>query len=288
MANLNTLYERIDQVFLEYIQTHSELHEGWLLEQTLYTGPSRRSLLGMLPIQSGMRILDLGCGFGALTFDLAAAHDVSIDAVDMDAATLDIAKHLYAQLRDRESLAPDSSIEFVEANAYQLPFEDHSLDFVVSQYVFQHLTDPLSAMLEIRRVLKPKGFACIIDIDDQLTITYPEETSEFTTLKRAFTKLQYIRGGDRQIGRKLASHMKEAGMDVLSTLIQPSSSFTLTEPSDLSYQVMIKRFTDAREEMIHNHLLSDEEFDSCLNHIGTGYSGWQYNAIGQMVILGQA
>lgn len=280
-------HDKIDQTFSKYIHTHSEIHERWLLEQTLYTGPQRRVLIGMLPIQPRMHILDLGCGFGALTFDIAAIHPVTIQAVDIDSATLGIANQLHEDLRDCASLSLESSIHFIEADAYQLPFADHSFDFVVSRYVFQHLNDPMSALREIRRVLKPGAFLCIIDIDDQLTITYPDESKAFQTLKRAFTKLQDSRGGDRQIGRKIASYMREAGINVVSTLIQPSTSFSYVEPTNLSHRVSIKRFAEARDEIIRNGFLNADEFDQYMREIQTGFSGWQYNTVGHMITLGQ-
>ncbi|QQE78076.1 class I SAM-dependent methyltransferase [Alicyclobacillus sp. SO9] len=288
MTEMNNNYHKvIDEVFLNYVLDNPQLHERWLLQQTLYTGTARRSIFNMLPLQSGMKILDVGSGFGAAAFDLAALHSIHIEAVDSDANTNELAEHLYTLLQDAGGIRPESSVRFVAANAYELPYEDNSFDFIISRYLFQHLQAPESAMREIRRVLKPECFACIIDIDDQYTISYPEESAEFDTLKHAFSELQKHRGGDRFVGRKLASYMNQAGLDVVNTLIQPAAQFFQNDENGLSHQLTLQRFNDSKADIVRYGILTSEEFDRCFEQIQTLKSQWQFASNGQMIVLGR-
>jgi ubiquinone/menaquinone biosynthesis C-methylase UbiE len=103
-------------------------------------------------------VLDVGCGTGTLTTAIErAAPAVRLTGVDGDPEIL---------CRARAKAGPESSIEWVEANAQALPFEDASFQRVVSSLVFHHLVPDLkrAALAEIRRVLEPGGRLHIADL----------------------------------------------------------------------------------------------------------------------------
>ncbi len=281
------LFSSIDTIFNQYLEQHPDLHEKWLLEQTLYTGQERRNILRVLPIQPDTRVLDLGTGFGALALDLSVMKPVQIDAVDVDSATVQVAQELSEQLRALPDEKPQSTIHYANANIYQLPFADATFDFIMARYLFQHLTDPRKAMAEAFRVLKPGAMICLIDIDDQLTISYPEDLPEFQTLKQAFSQLQTARAGDRLVGRKLASFIHQAGLNVVASIISPMSQFTNSEKGDITLELTVKKFEASRAEILHAGLLSEQEFDRCLHTVATNPVGWQFNTNGQMIVIGQ-
>ncbi len=281
------MFPIIDAVIQDYLMQHMVFDERWLLQQTLYTGWSRRAIIGMIPFQAGMSVLDVGCGFGAMTFDLAASHEVKITAADMDEQMLGIARTLHGTILAHGGVRQQASIDFVEANAYKLPFEDCAFDFVFSRYLFQHLQHPGKAMGEISRVLKPHGLAYVIDIDDGLSIAFPPYHEEFQTLKNSFDALQKLRGGDRHVGRKLASYMTEAGLEVVSTLIQPAAQFSHAIASDLSNQLTVQKFADLRSSILEHDLLQADEFDRCLHHLEVSDVGMQFTANGQIIAVGR-
>ncbi|GAC1314393.1 MAG: hypothetical protein NVSMB2_03760 [Chloroflexota bacterium] len=97
----------------------------------------------------GMRLLDCGCGPGSITVGLAkAVHPGDVVAIDIAPVQLDRAR----QLADEHGA---SNITFQLADIYKLPFPDNSFDAGFAHNVLEHLRDPLAALREMRRVLRP-------------------------------------------------------------------------------------------------------------------------------------
>ncbi|CAD0309927.1 class I SAM-dependent methyltransferase [Xanthomonas hortorum] len=102
------------------------------------------------------RLLDLGCGAGHVSFQLAplmaevVAYDLSADMLTVVAATA--AERGLTQVRTMQGIAE------------RLPFESGSLDAVVSRYSAHHWSDLGQALREVRRVLRPGGIAAFIDV----------------------------------------------------------------------------------------------------------------------------
>ncbi|MFD1673494.1 class I SAM-dependent methyltransferase [Alicyclobacillus fodiniaquatilis] len=118
----------------------------------------RFRFLDFCKIQPGSRVLELGCGDGAFTFDggLADAVGPAGDVIATDPAH----KMIDRAIAKRDELQKDW-VEFVQTKAEALPFEDASFDAVVGM-IFLHLTEIPEAVKEIRRVLKPGGFFCSV------------------------------------------------------------------------------------------------------------------------------
>jgi len=91
-------------------------------------------------------VLDIGCGGGMLTRVFKECRpDLVFYGCDVSRPALVRARLL------------SSNIEFVHADVYHIPFEDHSFDAVIALDILEHLDDPVAALEEIRRVLKPNG-----------------------------------------------------------------------------------------------------------------------------------
>jgi len=112
-------------------------------------------------IRNGMTVLDLGCGSGAYTtfFARAAGEIGKVYAIDLQPKML-------AQLA-RKLLKPENAdihnIEFKEADAYHLPFENDFFDAVCMVTVLPEIPDKHKALSEVLRVLKPGGFLAVTE-----------------------------------------------------------------------------------------------------------------------------
>ena len=110
-------------------------------------------------------------------------------------------------------LAADAGLDNLELrveDVYELGLPDDSFDFIYARLLFQHLAHPGRALASVRRVLRPGGIACVVDVDDGLFLLEPEppELAPFMARARAG---QRAAGGDRYVGRKLPALFREAG-----------------------------------------------------------------------------
>jgi len=112
-------------------------------------------------IKPGMTVLDLGCGSGAFTPFVArvVGERRKVYAVDIQPAML---QQLERKLAKAENL-DIKNIELKQASAYDLPFEDGTLDLVYMVTVLQEIPDRGRALQEVRRILKPGGILAITE-----------------------------------------------------------------------------------------------------------------------------
>ncbi len=106
--------------------------------------------------QRQARVLDLGCGAGHVSFNVAAAVG-EVVAYDLSQQMLDVVQ---AAARERGL----DNIRTVCGPAERLPFAEAEFDFVFSRYSAHHWSDLGLALREVRRVLKPGGVAAFIDV----------------------------------------------------------------------------------------------------------------------------
>jgi SAM-dependent methyltransferase len=111
-------------------------------------------VLAALDLQPGERVLELGCGTGALAARLADAvgPDGAVLASDVAAGMVDVA---------RRTLAPHAQVEVRQLDASATGLADESFDAVVFVMGLMFLEQPAEAVAEIRRVLRPGGRAVV-------------------------------------------------------------------------------------------------------------------------------
>ncbi|MBI3549162.1 MAG: class I SAM-dependent methyltransferase [Elusimicrobia bacterium] len=114
-----------------------------------------RYALGLLGDIRGKRILDYGCGYGALSCHLAK-RGAEVSAVDISEESLAVSREWFRRngVEDR--------VELRRASAHELPYEDGAFDFVVGSCILHHL-DARHSGLELARVLKPGGKAVFVE-----------------------------------------------------------------------------------------------------------------------------
>ncbi len=114
----------------------------------------------LLPhLQPGQRLLDVGCGPGTITADLAAVvAPGGVVAIDAAIGILD-------EARAAAAARGVDNVVFEQADVFALPYPDSSFDVVHAHQVLQHLPDPVAALREMRRVCRPGGIVAARDGD---------------------------------------------------------------------------------------------------------------------------
>jgi ubiquinone/menaquinone biosynthesis C-methylase UbiE len=118
-------------------------------------------------LRPGLRLLDVGCGPGSLTCDLAEVVAPG-EVVGLDSQPVQVARA--AALAQERGL---TTVRFEVGSIYALPFPDASFDAAFAHQVLLHLSDPLAALRELRRVLKPGGIVGLRDAHMGLWHTSP-------------------------------------------------------------------------------------------------------------------
>lgn len=155
-------------------------------------------------LKPGMSLLDCGCGVGSITLDLAElVSPGKVIGVDMDESQLSIAR-ANAQARGL------TNVTFEQGNVYALRFENETFDAVLAHTLLYHLGDPLRAIKEMRRVLKPGGVAAVSD-DDWSTVVISPEDSIFRQAVDLMTRVVVFNGGSPFYSRNLRGLMLQAG-----------------------------------------------------------------------------
>lgn len=143
-------------------------HESVLRSHSWRTAANSAAYL--LPrLAPGVALLDVGCGPGTITLDLAThvapGRVVGIDTVE---APLEVA-------RANASERADTTTEFAIGDVYALDFADDTFDVVHAHQVLQHLTDPVAALQEMRRVCRPGGTIAVRDADYAAMTWFPAD-----------------------------------------------------------------------------------------------------------------
>ncbi|MGI4894562.1 MAG: class I SAM-dependent methyltransferase [Janthinobacterium lividum] len=179
----------------------------------------------LLPsLRPGASVLDVGCGVGSITADLALrvapGRVVGVDSAEEVLVTA------RAGVRDR-----GAQVEFAVADACALPFQDASFDVVHAHQVLQHLADPVAALREMRRVVRADGVVAVRDVDYATTHFHPELPGLVDWLAQ-YRATARANGGDPDAGSRLLTWARAAGY----TRIEPSASvWTFATPQSRSW-----------------------------------------------------
>ncbi|SFC42223.1 class I SAM-dependent methyltransferase [Streptomyces aidingensis] len=184
------------------VYTHGH-HESVLRSHRRRTAENSAGYL--LPrLRAGLSVLDVGCGPGTLTADLASlVAPGPVTGLDAAAGVLDTAR-AEAAARGLDNL------RFVTGDVSALDFPDASFDVVHAHQVLQHLADPVAALRELRRVCRPGGTVAVRDADYAAMHWYPA-SSGMDHWQRLYRRVARAAGGEPDAGRRLAAWARAAG-----------------------------------------------------------------------------
>lgn len=176
-------------------------------------------------LRPGMSLLDVGCGPGTLTADLAAiVAPGSVVAIDN---APDVVATAEAEARER---AVDN-VTFAVGDTYALDFAEHSFDVVHAHQVLQHLSDPVAALAEMGRVTKPGGIVAARDSDYAAMTWYPLDPL-LTDWLELYHEVARTNAGEPDAGRRLLSWAHAAGFAAVES---SASAWCFATPADRAW-----------------------------------------------------
>jgi ubiquinone/menaquinone biosynthesis C-methylase UbiE len=176
-----------------------------------------KSIWAELKLDKNAKILDLGCGPGFISVELAKSFpEGTVVGIDFSQELLKHAK----VLQKKEKL---TNLNFKQGDIYDLNAENSVFDLAYLRFVLQHLKCPVEALAKAVKTLKPGAKLCVIDIDDEKSEMHPCPPALKSFNKRAVSG-QAATGGDRNIGSKLKKYFTAAGLLTAKVNIKTLSS----------------------------------------------------------------
>lgn len=201
-----------------YLHGYDPSEQRRLIEQASYMRDA--VIVPAIDYKPGARVLDIGCGVGAVLGVIArSAPGLSLAGIDLEPRQIGFAREYLAGLGHRDA-------DLRTGDASTLPWADGSFDHVFTMWFFEHLRGSMPVMREALRVLRPGGTITSIETDYATFKVWPQNP-DWDVLERAQHE-HFRRHGDAHAGRSLARRLGEAGFARASATLIPFH-FTTSE-----------------------------------------------------------
>lgn len=185
------------------VYTHGH-HASVLRSHTWRTAANSAAYL-LAHLTPDARVLDIGCGPGTITADLAAlVPDGHVTGVDAASGVLEKARATAAE-RGLDN------VTFAPADVHALDHPDDSFTVVHAHQVLQHVGDPVTALREMRRVCAPGGIVAVRESDYGGMFWYPQLPG-LDTWQDLYRRVARANGGEPDAGRRLHVWARQAGL----------------------------------------------------------------------------
>lgn len=228
-------------------ETQRLTEQSFILEKLLHRGTN---------YPAGSHVLETGCGVGAQSYLLAKRNpDSRITSIDISMESLRKAR---AYLRGHKM----TNVNFMQADILNTTFRDASFDHVFVCFVLEHLSEPVQALNELKRVLKSGGSITLIEGDHGSCFWHPE-TRESIDVWNSLIKAQQTLGHDPLIGRKLHPLLQASEFDIQT--VEPR--WVYTDASDLNLadgvlnKIIVPMVASAKEQVLAAGIVNKSTWD---------------------------
>jgi SAM-dependent methyltransferase len=253
--------------------THGH-HESVLRSHRWRTAENSAAYL--LPrLTSGVSVLDVGCGPGTITAEFASlVTPARVTALEVTEAALDLARAEIA----RRGL---TNVDFAVGDVHALDFPDDTFDVVHAHQVLQHVTDPVAALREMRRVTKPGGVVGVRD-SDYAAFTWWPQVPELTEWLDLYERVARGNGGEPDAGRRLLAWGRAAGFTELTAT---SSTWCFATEADRAWWGGMWADRVRKSDFAATAVRTGAATDDDLRRIADGWRAWAADPDGWLSLL---
>ncbi|KAJ7075347.1 methyltransferase type 11 [Mycena belliarum] len=206
--------------------THGH-HESVLRSHSWRTAQNSCAYL-LSSLAPDMHILDVGCGPGTITADLARlvpqGHVTGIEHGAPD---------VLQQARAAAVAQGVTNITYALGDVLALDFPDAAFDVVHAHQVLQHVADPVRALREMARVAKPGGIVAVRDTDFAAMTWHPDDAG-ISLWRETHRQVARANGGEPDAGRRLLSWALEAGL-AREQITASASTWCYSTPEEVAW-----------------------------------------------------
>ncbi len=226
-------------------------------------------------LRPGRHVLDVGCGPGTITIDLARmVAPGNVVGVDNEPAPLGSA------LADAQRQGV-SNVSFDVGEVYQLDYPDGAFDVVHAHQVLQHLAEPVAALREMRRVCKRGGIVAARDADYAAMTWHPPDARLDRWLD-VYRRIALRNRAEPDAGRRLLSWARAAGF---SEITASATAWCFATPQERAWwgHLWAQRITSSAlaVQILDRHLATRED----LEDMADGWRQWAEHEDGWFAVL---
>ena len=212
-------------------------------QQATWTRGLRNYIFDKIELENASRMLEVGCGTGAILSELPGS--VSPHGLDVDPISL-----LECRLH-----APQA--ELVQGDALYLPYSGNSFDIVYSHFLLLWVRDPLQALQEMKRVTQANGY--VIAFAEPNYMERLDRPPGLIPLGQWQTEALKRQGADPSLGRRLAELFFKAGITIIETgTIKSQGKESSLEEWEIEWEVLE---SDLRDSVPERDIQTMKELD---------------------------
>ena len=161
-------------------------------------------------LKAGLKVLDVGCGTGAISKGIAARVGQSGHVTGIDNTESFI-------ISGKETYKSVSNLTLIHADLFQYKSEE-KFDLIVSARTLQWLNNPAEAIIKMKLLLKPGGIISILDYNHTAIEWKPEPPASMKKYYQTFLKWRADAGMNNQVAADVAAYMEEASLSAIEVL----------------------------------------------------------------------
>ncbi len=225
-------------------------------------------------LEPGAKVLDVGCGPGTITVGLARY------VGEGQVLGIDAAPGVLADARAEASRCGQANVSFEVGDVHHLDFSTGAFDVVYAHQVLQHLSDPVAALIEMRRVCHERGVVAVRDGDYGAMFWSPHDP-EMEEWRRLYRSVARAVGGEPDGGRRLLGWARQAGFTDIRV---SSTSWCYATPEERSWwgDLWAERLT--RSAFAHQALTTGLASAQDLERLAQAWQRWASSDDGLFVI----
>jgi ubiquinone/menaquinone biosynthesis C-methylase UbiE len=201
----------------------------------------------------GHHLLDLGCGPGHATLDLAR-----LVGAEGRVTGVDVSERFVGELRRRAAALGVEQVDAQVQDVEALKLPEGAFDGAYARWVLCFLRDPAAAVARVARALRPGGRFVVQDYSNYPALQLAPEDAAFRTVIDAVMRSWTEGGGDPNVAARLPRMMEDAGLRVVS--ITPLAR--IARPGDALWEWPRTFFDNFLPVLVKNGYLAPEERDA--------------------------